>query len=115
MVIFGKRSEAYKMSFFLFTDISEQYMLPCLNKRIFGIDCPGCGIQRSVALLFQGDFVGAFHMYPAIYPLFMLLFILVLSVLFKNKILIKLKIFFMIASVVTVLINYILKITNIIH
>lgn len=45
----------------------EEYMLPCLNKKLFGIDCFGCGTQRSLALLLKGDFVGAFTMYPAIF------------------------------------------------
>ena len=54
----------------------EKYMLPCLNKKLFGIDCMGCGMQRSIALIAQGDFVGAFHMYPAIYTL-VLLFLVV--------------------------------------
>jgi len=42
-------------------------MLPCLFKTLFGIECLGCGFQRSVFLLFQGDFSGAFKMYPAVY------------------------------------------------
>ncbi|MGS0524465.1 DUF2752 domain-containing protein [Zobellia nedashkovskayae] len=31
-------------------------MLPCLNKKLFGIDCPGCGLQRSIVLFFKGRF-----------------------------------------------------------
>jgi hypothetical protein len=42
-------------------------MLPCLFKTLFGFECLGCGFQRSVFLLFQGNFSGAFKMYPAIY------------------------------------------------
>lgn len=44
-------------------------MLPCLTKKFLGIDCLGCGIQRSLLLLFKGEFVQAFYMYPAIYPM----------------------------------------------
>ncbi len=44
-------------------------MLPCLNKSIFGIDCFGCGTQRAVVLIGQGEFVKAFYMFPAIYTL----------------------------------------------
>jgi len=40
-------------------------MLPCLNKKLFGVDCMGCGLQRAIALIFQGEFVAAFQMYPA--------------------------------------------------
>ena len=47
----------------------EDYMLPCLNKKILGIDCMGCGMQRSMALILDGDFIAAFYMYPAIYSL----------------------------------------------
>lgn len=50
----------------------EKYMLPCLNKKLLGIECMGCGLQRSVSLLIQGEFVAAFQMYPAIYPLIFL-------------------------------------------
>lgn len=51
----------------------ENYMLPCFTKKIFGIDCPGCGIQRSLLFLAKGDFMAAFEMYPAIYPILALL------------------------------------------
>lgn len=42
-------------------------MIPCLSKTLFGIECLGCGFQRSLLLLFKGDFAMAFQMYPAIY------------------------------------------------
>jgi hypothetical protein len=42
-------------------------MLPCLFKKLFGIECLGCGFQRALFLLFQGDFFAAFKMYPALY------------------------------------------------
>ncbi|WP_370479555.1 DUF2752 domain-containing protein [Tamlana flava] len=50
----------------------EEYMLPCLNKKLFGIECMGCGLQRSIALIFDGEFAAAFHMYPAVYTLIIL-------------------------------------------
>lgn len=61
----------------------EEYMLPCLSKKLFGIDCFGCGIQRAVVLLFQGEFEAAFYMYPAIYT--MLLFFLFIGINFLDK------------------------------
>ncbi|MEJ1223398.1 DUF2752 domain-containing protein [Sediminicola sp. 1XM1-17] len=51
----------------------DDFMLPCLNKKFLGIDCPGCGLQRAMALLLHGEFKEAFLMYPAIYPLIPLL------------------------------------------
>ncbi|NRA91875.1 MAG: DUF2752 domain-containing protein [Psychroserpens sp.] len=61
----------------------EEYMLPCMNKKLLGIDCMGCGMQRSIALIFQGEFSAAFTMYPAIYTLIFLLGFVILNY-FKN-------------------------------
>ena len=38
----------------------DDYMLPCLNKSIFGKECMGCGIQRSVVQISKGNFIDAF-------------------------------------------------------
>lgn len=48
---------------------TENYLFPCLFKTFFGIDCPGCGLQRAIILLLKGDFLAAFNMFPAIYIL----------------------------------------------
>ncbi|WP_235989331.1 DUF2752 domain-containing protein [Psychroserpens algicola] len=61
----------------------EDYMLPCLNKKIFGLDCMGCGMQRSIAFILNGDFVAAFHMYPAIYSLIALIAVIFINY-FRN-------------------------------
>lgn len=51
---------------------AEDYLLPCLNKKIFGVECLGCGFQRAFLFLIKGDFVEAFEMYPAIYTILIL-------------------------------------------
>ncbi|MGO4771934.1 DUF2752 domain-containing protein [Flavobacterium sp. W22_SRS_FK3] len=61
----------------------EKYMLPCFSKTLFGIECFGCGFQRALFLLFQGDFSAAFKMYPAIYTT--LIFLGIVSFHFLNK------------------------------
>ncbi len=65
----------------------EDHLIPCLNKSLFGIDCPGCGFQRSVLELASGNFQNALELYPAIYTLLILgLFLLLKHKLkFKNK------------------------------
>lgn len=65
----------------------EDFMLPCLNKKFFGLECMGCGMQRAVALVFQGKFEDAFFMYPAIYSLIILSGVIVFSLFktFKNS------------------------------
>lgn len=52
--------------------ILESLMLPCLQKKYFGVECLGCGIQRAISLLLEGNFIEAFYMYPAIYTLLLL-------------------------------------------
>ena len=53
-------------------EFSEADMLPCLSKQLLGMECPGCGLQRSVALLLSGQLWESFLMYPGLFP--MLLF-----------------------------------------
>lgn len=61
----------------------EKYMLPCLNKQLFGVDCMGCGLQRSLVLILKGEFVEALYMYPAIYSLIILFGVVAINT-FKN-------------------------------
>ncbi|MCX2837293.1 DUF2752 domain-containing protein [Salinimicrobium sp. MT39] len=63
----------------------EEFMLPCLNKQLFGIDCLGCGAQRALVLVLQGEFSAAFKMFPAIYPILILLLFLVTNLFYKFK------------------------------
>jgi len=92
--------------------ITEDFMLPCINKQLFGAECPGCGMQRAVSLLFQGDFVAAFKMYPAVYTIILLFGFLLADQFFKIKHANKISIFLMISSVVLILTNYISKFYN---
>ncbi|MDD5151647.1 MAG: DUF2752 domain-containing protein [Flavobacterium sp.] len=61
----------------------EKYMIPCLSKTLFGVECLGCGFQRALFLLLKGDFVAAFKMYPAIYV--MLIFFIIVGLHFVDK------------------------------
>lgn len=61
----------------------EEYMIPCLNKKFFGFECMGCGLQRSAALILKGEFLNAFYMYPAVYSI-MALFGFIIINHFKN-------------------------------
>ncbi|MEP0266135.1 DUF2752 domain-containing protein [Dokdonia sp.] len=90
----------------------EEYMLPCLNKKYLGFECMGCGIQRSVALLFRGEFIDAFLMYPGIYPLISLLGFLIINQFVTLKYANKTIIFLAILTVATIIISYLIKITH---
>lgn len=93
----------------------EDYMLPCMTKKVFGIDCPGCGLQRSIVHLFKGEFLEAFHMYPAIYPLVSLLLLVVAAQYYKFKFETQIKIFLGVLTAIVIVVNYMLKMNNLIH
>jgi hypothetical protein len=54
---------------FVFINWLQNHLLPCPFKYITGIDCPGCGFQRAVLKLIQGNFHQSFIIYPAAIPL----------------------------------------------
>ncbi|MFH6963674.1 DUF2752 domain-containing protein [Flavobacterium plurextorum] len=60
-------------------------MIPCIFKTLFGIECLGCGFQRSLFLLFQGEFLAAFNMYPAVYTTLLFLLLVVLYFVDKSR------------------------------
>jgi hypothetical protein len=87
----------------------EEYMLPCLNKQLTGMDCMGCGIQRSLLLLIKGEFIQAFYMYPAIYSLILLFSVVAINIFKPSKLLGKLIIILAIGNVAIIIISFILK------
>lgn len=56
----------------------QNHLLPCPLKYLTGIDCPGCGFQRSVIALLKGNLKESLHLYPAAVPfIFTALFVAV--------------------------------------
>ena len=47
----------------------EANLLKCPIKQTLLIDCPGCGLQRSLVALLRGDFAKSWHLYPATMPM----------------------------------------------
>jgi len=88
----------------------EDHMLPCMNKKLFGVECMGCGTQRSIDLLLHGDLVGAFKMFPAIYTMIIFGIVLLLHFLDKSRNYSKAIIIMAITNGIIMLINYIYKI-----
>jgi hypothetical protein len=90
----------------------EDYMLPCLTKKFFGIECFGCGFQRSLSFVFQGEFVAAFKMYPAIYTLLVFGGFLIVNMFIKIKNAEKIKFILVVLNVVIIVTSYIIKINQ---
>jgi len=90
----------------------EDYMLPCTNKTIFGIECLGCGTQRAIALLLKGEFVEAFKMYPAIYTLIPFFIVIGLHFIDKSRNYNNAIKWLAITNGFIMVISYLIKITN---
>lgn len=53
----------------IFINWLQNHLLTCPFKYLTGIDCPGCGFQRSVIALIQGNLHKSLSLYPATIPL----------------------------------------------
>jgi len=87
----------------------EDYMIPCMSKKLFGIDCFGCGIQRALVLLLKGDFEGAFIMYPAIYGMLSFFIIIAINQIDKKRSYHYLIVFLGITTAITMVVSYFYK------
>lgn len=58
----------------------SQWMVPCPVKAWTGWDCPGCGFQRSLWALVQGDVAESWAHYPALIPFLITLVLVVVWV-----------------------------------
>ena len=87
-------------------------MLPCMNKSLFGFDCIGCGAQRSILLLINGEFIKAFYQFPAIYTTILLFIFIGLHLKNKKRDYQKIIIALAIINTIIMIISYIYKITN---
>ncbi|XWK80212.1 DUF2752 domain-containing protein [Kordia algicida OT-1] len=90
----------------------EDYMLPCFAKKYIGIDCMGCGIQRSLAFILRGEFVAAFKMYPAIYTLILLFVVAGINIFYKFSFTSKLIQYLAVINVTIIIISFINKYLN---
>lgn len=90
----------------------DKYMIPCVNKKIFGVECLGCGTQRALVLLFRGEFTAAFEMFPAIFTTIIFFIIIGLHFIDKTRNYHKLIIGLAIINAIIMIISYIYKMTN---
>ena len=88
----------------------EDFMIPCVNKTLFGVDCLGCGTQRALVLILKGEFIEAFYMFPAIYTLILFLISLILHFFDKKRNYNKLISILAIINGIIMIVSYIYKI-----
>ena len=63
----------------------ESHQQACFYKKYLGIECPGCGMQRSFIELLKGEFYESFIMFPALIPTIILILSLIFHLIFKFK------------------------------
>lgn len=90
----------------------EDFMLPCMSKQLFGMDCPGCGMQRSLLLVLKGEFSEAFFMFPAIYTTILFFVSIGLHFVDKSRNYHKIIVPIAIINAFIMIISYIYKQTN---
>ena len=90
----------------------EDFMIPCINKTLFGVDCFGCGTQRAFLLILKGEFLEAFYMFPAIYTTILFFIILGLNFIDKSRNYHKIIISLAIINAIIMIISYFYKLTN---
>ena len=62
----------------------QTFFIPCPFKKLTGLDCPGCGFQRSALELMGGHLSASFSLYPATIPLILLFIISLLKVSYTS-------------------------------
>lgn len=66
-------------------DWMERNMLACPSKKWLHMECPGCGLQRSIIALFRGDIRTSLSLYPATIPMLVLIALVALHVKFDFR------------------------------
>lgn len=63
----------------------EQHLFSCFFKSQFNIECPGCGMQRSLIALLKGNVLESFHYHIALIPFMMTIILLIIQLIIKHK------------------------------
>lgn len=87
----------------------EAHQGQCSWKHLFGLPCPGCGMQSAFIALLKGDIPESIRMFPALIPMIVMLAFLVAHIFFRfQKGAMLLKFLFIFTSSIMV-ISYIIK------
>jgi hypothetical protein len=63
----------------------ETHMLACPYKKYMGLECPGCGLQRSFIELLKGNLIESLKLYPALVPLLFTFVLTALHLIFRYR------------------------------
>ncbi len=83
--------------------------MTCPYKAVIGVDCPGCGMQRSFIELLKGNLMDSFQLYPALLPTMFTLLFTTAHLIFKFKNGATIIKYSFISTIAIVLISYFIK------
>lgn len=87
----------------------QKILIPCPFKALTGIDCPGCGFQRAVVHLMQGQLMASLKVYPATIPIVLWFIIGLIGPKHQSPVLYRMKLGLGLIAVITVTTAYLLK------
>ena len=97
-------------TYFEAVDWLGDHLLTCPFKSMTGIDCPGCGMQRSVIKLLEGDVAQSIAFHPAGATTLLMILLLILHSKFEFKHGAKTLTILFILNIALIIGNYIYKI-----
>lgn len=63
----------------------EHHLFSCFFKSHFGLECPGCGVQRSIIALLKGNFLESVQLHAAVIPFILTILLLVAQLIIKHE------------------------------
>ncbi len=99
----------YKRMLYRISEWIDAHAGTCIYKGYLGIQCPGCGMQRSFSALLRGEIKESFMLFPALIPLMFTLILLVWHLRFPLKYGAKILLSLYIANAIIIAIHYIIQ------
>lgn len=62
----------------------EQHLFTCFFKSHFGMECPGCGMQRALIALLKGDLTDSLMYHAALIPFILTIGALIIQLIIKH-------------------------------
>lgn len=62
----------------------ENHLFSCFFKSHFGMECPGCGMQRSLIALLKGDIMDSLQYHAALIPFLITITLLIFQLILKR-------------------------------
>lgn len=93
----------------------ENHMLPCMYKQLLGVDCPMCGIQRSLLAALQGNFATSFSLYPPLLPVLVLIMLTIVWLISRRTVSKKFLVPYAWIVLALVMVNYSVKLIGMAH